>query len=300
MTRRRTPQARPAEQQREQGAEESPSAARPAQGRVRAVDRAVLRRALRLRRDACGRGWAPERAPTRQTARRQRAAQAGPARPVVPRPVVARVRAAPTARAVARVRAAQARVEPLVWVRPVRMRLVRRRLLRSLLRRRWRGLGRNRSRRAGMPPSLRRPVKRPRSLLQMRLCPEGGRCLAADEVGLALLHERGHALAAVVGGEQAGEELALPVPGPRSRSSSRPPSMASLAARSAWAGPVDVRPDHRDRRVVHALAGRHDPVGEADRQRLLGADHAARHDQVLGPGRADEAGQPLGAAARRG
>ena len=40
-----------------------------------------------------------------------------------------------------------------------------------------------------------------------------------------------------------------------------------------------------------------DPVDQPDAQRLLGADLAAGEDQVLGPGRADEAGQPLGAAA---
>ena len=44
------------------------------------------------------------------------------------------------------------------------------------------------------------------------------------------------------------------------------------------------------------LVGRHHLVDQADPQRLLGADEAAGEDEVLGPGRADQPRQPLGAA----
>ena len=87
---------------------------------------------------------------------------------------------------------------------------------------------------------------------------------------------------------------------PERRSRSRPPSTASLAARSAWAGPVRNGRDQGHRRVVDALAGRHDPVDQPDGQRLVGGDHAARHDEFLRAGRADEPGQALGSAGARG
>ena len=50
------------------------------------------------------------------------------------------------------------------------------------------------------------------------------------------------------------------------------------------------------RRSSTSVGGDH-PVDQADAQRLVGVDLAAGEDQVLGPGRTDQAGQPLGAAA---
>ncbi len=49
-------------------------------------------------------------------------------------------------------------------------------------------------------------------------------------------------------------------------------------------------------RVQHVI-GRHHPVHQSDGQRFLGPDLAAGEDEFLGPGRTDQAGQPLGAAA---
>ena len=54
-----------------------------------------------------------------------------------------------------------------------------------------------------------------------------------------------------------------------------------------------------ERRLLE-LVGRHDPVDQADAQRLVGLDLAAGEDQVLGPGRADEAGAGAGCRRRRG
>ena len=45
------------------------------------------------------------------------------------------------------------------------------------------------------------------------------------------------------------------------------------------------------------LFGRHDLVGQADPQRLLGFDLAAAEAQLLGPARPDQAGETLGTAA---
>ena len=53
------------------------------------------------------------------------------------------------------------------------------------------------------------------------------------------------------------------------------------------------RPDQRP--VEHLVGCRH-PVDQPDGERLGGADLAPREDHLLGPGRADEPGQPLGAA----
>src|SRR5688572_30805969 len=89
----------------------------------------------------------------------------------------------------------------------------------------------------------------------------------AGERGLALLDEGGHPLAAVIRGEQAGEQLALPreaaievhleaaVDGELGR-----PDGLGRAGR--------VLLDQGDRRVVHALAGRDDLVDEPDLERL--------------------------------
>ena len=72
--------------------------------------------------------------------------------------------------------------------------------------------------------------------------------------------------------------------------------MARLA--SAWAStaPAGVLGGQGQRPVVELVGGDH-LVDEAHRQRLRGADLAAAEDQVLGPGRADQPGQALGAAA---
>ncbi len=74
--------------------------------------------------------------------------------------------------------------------------------------------------------------------------------------------------------------------------------MACLAARSATAGPGGELRGHLARGLVDAGVGHH-AVGDAERERLLGADVPAGEDEVLGLGRADQPGQPLGAAGAR-
>ena len=72
--------------------------------------------------------------------------------------------------------------------------------------------------------------------------------------------------------------------------------MARLA--SAWASTAPAAScGGQGQRPVVELVGGDDLVDEAHRQRLRGADLAAAHDEVLGLGRADQAGQALGAAA---
>ena len=71
--------------------------------------------------------------------------------------------------------------------------------------------------------------------------------------------------------------------------------MACLAARSATAGPRAYLADQVARGLVD-LGVRHDLVHQPDGQRLGGADEPAGEHDVLGPGRADQPGQPLGAA----
>ena len=85
---------------------------------------------------------------------------------------------------------------------------------------------------------------------------------------------------------------------PVSRSVSRPRSMHSLAARSAQGAAFANPPAQASDGVVHLVGGQH-PVDHADRQRLVGLDEPAGEDQVLGAARADQAGQPLGAAHAR-
>ena len=54
----------------------------------------------------------------------------------------------------------------------------------------------------------------------------------------------------------------------------------------------------RHRLGVH-LVGGHDPVHQADGERLVGLDEPAGEDHVLRPARTDQPGQPLGAAGAR-
>ena len=77
---------------------------------------------------------------------------------------------------------------------------------------------------------------------------------------------------------------------------SRPRSTADLARPWARTGPAAQLGRPRERRVEDVV-GRHDPVHQPDRQRLLGPDLATGEDELLGPGRPDQAGQALGAAA---
>ena len=76
---------------------------------------------------------------------------------------------------------------------------------------------------------------------------------------------------------------------------SRPRSIARLARPWATTAPAASSAAHASGLVEDVALG--DAVDEPDAQRLLGADLAAGEDQVLGPGRADEAGEALGAAA---
>ena len=99
--------------------------------------------------------------------------------------------------------------------------------------------------------------------------------------------------------------ISRPVP----RSVSRPRSIASLAARRAMRGPVDVRLDPGAGGGVD-LVVRHDLVDQADRQRLLGVHEPARvkmrslaragptsrASRWVPPGAGDDAEQDLGLA----
>ena len=114
------------------------------------------------------------------------------------------------------------------------------------------------------------------------------------------------------------------LPGPRSTNEARPccpsrvPNMPANRARSScWPVARSVSRRGVDRVLgrgdrhggaaqvaLHAGPGRGldraglgDLVDHADRQRLLGPDHPAGEDEVLGPGAADQAGEALGAAA---
>ena len=74
--------------------------------------------------------------------------------------------------------------------------------------------------------------------------------------------------------------------------------MASLAARTAY----DAAPTNDDGPLAGRgvdVGGRHDLVGEADGERLLGVDEATAEDDLLGARGADEARQALRAAGAR-
>src|SRR5439155_13148202 len=121
--------------------------------------------------------------------------------------------------------------------------------------------------------------------------------LTAGEVRLALLDERRHALDLVPRGEQRREQLALP--GQAGGQVHVQPAVDGLLGRpQRLRRPDRVRRDELHRRRVDVRGG-HDPVDQAHRERLGGVDQPAGEDQVLGLGRTDQPGQPLGTARAR-
>ena len=127
-----------------------------------------------------------------------------------------------------------------------------------------------------------------------------GRPSAAFELGLAgtILDEGVHPDGAVLGGEQARRTAGARSPGrcrgrPRGRGRWPPwrPGGRTTRRRANW-------PAHASASAYTCVGG-DDLVDQADRQRLVGLDEPAGEDQVLGPARADQAGQPLGAAGAR-
>ena len=84
---------------------------------------------------------------------------------------------------------------------------------------------------------------------------------------------------------------------PSASGTDRPPSITRL--HSAWAvsAPAAISRGEGERPLVWVAGD--DLVGEADAQRLLGADLPAGDAQLLGAARSDEAGEPLRAATTR-
>ena len=64
----------------------------------------------------------------------------------------------------------------------------------------------------------------------------------------------------------------------------------------ATTAPDASSPAHSSAAVSTSAAG-HDPIDDAERERFVGPDLAPAPDDLLGPRRPDQAGQPLGAAA---
>ena len=86
---------------------------------------------------------------------------------------------------------------------------------------------------------------------------------------------------------------------PASRSTSIAASISRFASRTA-SGPRAAISSADRRGARDGLAGRHDLVHETDPRRFVGGEDPAGQDQLPGPGRADDARQPLRAAGSRG
>src|SRR5215218_8380022 len=122
------------------------------------------------------------------------------------------------------------------------------------------------------------------------------RCSSADEARLArpVFDEGRHAGLLVLGVEEVGEQPALQLQSLGQR------QVQPLVDRPLGRGQGERRAGgellrHGDGGRVDLLVG-DDGVGQTDLERLLRADVPAGEDEVLGLGRTDQAGQPLGTA----
>src|SRR5690348_702479 len=143
-----------------------------------------------------------------------------------------------------------------------------------------------------------RPGERPPwSPAQVTTVPPLRSAPAEGRLARPVLEEGAHAGLLVLGVEQAGEQLGLQrqpaVDGQLEALVDRP-----LGGREGQRRTGRDLLRHGDGSAVH-LVVRDDGVHHADLQRLLGADVPAGHHDVLGPRRADQPGQPLGAAGAR-
>ena len=120
-----------------------------------------------------------------------------------------------------------------------------------------------------------------------------GPASAAGEGGLAgaVLQEAAHAGPLVLGAEQRGELHPLDLQaGGQVDAEAGVDGLLGGAQRERRAAGVALHQVHGG--LVHRVV-RHHLVHQADLQRLGGVDHPAAEHDVLGPGRADQAGQPL-------
>src|SRR5262245_39288303 len=120
---------------------------------------------------------------------------------------------------------------------------------------------------------------------------------APTEVGLPLLPERAQPLRAVLGAEELRGQSGLE----RQRRLQRhrhPDVDRGLGEPEPERGALRVEAAHLERGVELGARG-HDPVDEADPERLRSVDRLRREQQLLRAPRPDEARQPLGAAGAR-